>query len=103
MLGADGAYQFVQWFGTGPGRFWWAVLAAAAGVAILGGVVERLLFRHLYAQEELSKLLWGTQQKSVSRPPRLAGSFTLFGTTVPYNNLFILLLGPAIALGFWFV
>src|SRR6266540_3182180 len=112
MLGAYGAYQFVQWFGTGPGRFWWAVLGAAVGVALMGGLVERLLFRHLYAKEELyqllftyalvlilsdaAKLLWGTQQKSVSRPPGLAGSVTLFGTIVPYYNLFILLLGPAI-------
>ena len=119
MLGAYGAYQFVQWVGTGSGRFWWAVLGAATGVALLGGLVERLLFRHLYAKEELYQLLftyalvlilsdaakyvWGTQQLSVSRPPGLAGSFSLFGAIIPYYNLFILLLGPAIAVGFWFV
>jgi branched-chain amino acid transport system permease protein len=119
MLGAYGAYQFVQWFGTGPGRFWWAVLAAALAVAVLGGVIERLLFRYLYDKEELyqllftyalvlilsdaAKILWGTQQKSVSRPPGLAGSFHLFGATIPYYNLFILALGPAIALGFWWM
>jgi branched-chain amino acid transport system permease protein len=119
MLGAYAAFQFVQWFGTGPGRFWWAALAAALAVALLGGLVERLLFRHLYAKEELYQLLftyalvlilsdvakgiWGTQQLSVSRPPGLAGSLTVFGATLPYYNLFILLLGPAIALAFWFV
>ena len=85
-----GAYQFVQWLGTGPGRFWWAVLGAALGVALLGGIVERLLFRHLYGKEELyqllftyalvlilsdvAKIIWGTQQISVSRPPGLDGS-----------------------------
>jgi branched-subunit amino acid ABC-type transport system permease component len=37
MLGAYGAYQFVQWIGMGPGRFWWAVIGAALGVAVLGG------------------------------------------------------------------
>ena len=85
----------------------------------MGGLVERFLFRHLYGKEELyqllftyalvlilgdvAKIFWGTQQKSVSRPPGLAGSFSLLGATVPYYNLFILLLGPAIALCFWFV
>jgi branched-subunit amino acid ABC-type transport system permease component len=119
MLGAYSAYQFVQWLGAGGGRFWIAALAAALAVAALGGVVERLLFRHLYGKEELyqllftyalvlilsdaAKMIWGTQQKSVSRPSALTGSFQVFGATVPHYNLFILLLGPAIALAVWFV
>jgi branched-subunit amino acid ABC-type transport system permease component len=117
MLGAYAAYQCVSWLGTVPGRFWWATLGAALGVALLGGVVERFLFRHLYDKEELyqllftyalvlilgdaTKIVWGTQQKSVSRPPGLTGSISLFGATIPDYNLFIVLLGPAIALGFW--
>ena len=119
MLGAYAAYQLVQWLGQGGGRFWLAALGAATAIALLGGLVERLLFRHLYGKEELyqllftyalvlilsdgAKMIWGTQQKSVSRPPGLTGSFTVFGATVPHYNLFILLLGPAIALGVWFV
>lgn len=119
MLGAYSAFQLVQWIGVGPGRFWLAALGAATAVAILGGLVERFLFRHLYGKEELyqllftyalvlilsdcAKIIWGTQQKSVSRPPELTGAFHLFGATIPHYNLFILLLGPAIALAFWFV
>jgi branched-subunit amino acid ABC-type transport system permease component len=119
MLGAYSAYQFVQWLGVGGGRFWLAALGAAVAVALLGGLVERLLFRHLYGKEELyqllftyalvlilsdgAKMIWGTQQKSVSRPPGLTGSFSLFGATIPHYNLFILLLGPAIALAVWFI
>lgn len=119
MVGAYLAYQVVQWAGTAPGRFWWAALAAALGVAALGGLVERLLLRHLYGRDELYQLLftyalvliisdaakvtWGTGQLSISRPPGLAGSFQVFGMVVPYYNLFILLLGPAIALVFWVV
>jgi branched-chain amino acid transport system permease protein len=119
MLGAYSAFQVVQWIGLDGGRFWLAALGAALAVAALGGVVERVLFRHLYGKEELyqllftyalvlilsdvAKIIWGTQQKSVSRPAELSGAFQLFGATVPYYNLFILLLGPAIALAFWFV
>jgi branched-chain amino acid transport system permease protein len=119
MLGAYTTFQIVQWLGTGPGSFWAAAVGAALAVALLGAVVERFLFRHLYGKEELyqllftyalvlvlsdvAKIFWGTQQKSVSRPAGLTGSFSLFGATIPYYNLFILLLGPAIALAFWFV
>src|SRR5215467_1411748 len=110
MLGAYLAYQSMLWLGPGPGRFW---------IALLGGIVERVLFRYLYGKEELyqllftyalglilsdvAKILWGTQQKSVSRPTELTGSFSLFGTTIPAYNLFIIVLGPSIALAFWFV
>jgi len=118
MLGAYSAFQFMQWLGPGRGRFWLAALGAAAAVALLGGLVERFLFRHLYGAEELyqllftyalvlvlgdgAKMLWGTQQKSVSAPPELADqAFHPFGATIPYYNLFIILLGPLIALAFW--
>jgi len=117
MLGAYLAYQMVQWVGTGPGRFWWAVLGAAVAVAVLGGLVERLLLRNLYGKDELYQLLftyalvlilsdaakisWGTGQLSVSRPASLTGSVRIFDTIVPHYNLFIILLGPTIAVAFW--
>src|SRR6267142_54680 len=119
MLGAYLAYQLMLWLGAGPGMFWLAALGAALAVALLGGIVERLLFRHLYGKDELyqllftyalglilsdaAKMLWGTQQKSVSRPPELTGAFHVFGAIIPHYNLFIILLGPAIALAFWLV
>jgi branched-subunit amino acid ABC-type transport system permease component len=119
MLGAYLAYQSMLWLGPGPGLFWIAALGAALGIALLGGVVERVLFRYLYGKEELyqllftyalglilsdvAKIFWGTQQKSVSRPAELTGSFSLFGATIPAYNLFIIVLGPSIALAFWFV
>ena len=52
---------------------------------------------------DAAKVIWGTQQLSVSRPPALAGGIELFGATLPLYNLFIMLLGPAIALAFWLV
>jgi branched-subunit amino acid ABC-type transport system permease component len=117
MLGAYTAYQIVQWLGRDPASFWWAALGAAVSIAILGGLIERFLFRYLYGADVLyqllftyalvlilsdaAKVLWGTGQLSVSRPPGLTGAFKLWGTFIPYYNLFVLLLGPAIALLFW--
>ena len=106
MLGAYVAYQAMLWLGPGPGMFWIAALGAALTIALLGGLVERLLFRHLYGKEELyqllftyalglilsdvAKIFWGTQQKSVSRPPGLTGSFSFLGATIPQYNLFVI-------------
>src|SRR6201988_934995 len=85
MIGAYLAWQIVQWLAPVVGSFWLAVLGAALGVALLGGIVDRLLLRFLYGREELYQLLftyalvlilgdavkavWGTQQLSVSTPP----------------------------------
>ncbi len=119
MLGAYLAWQAMQWLQPVGEAFWAAAIFAALGIAVLGGIVERLLLRHLYGRDELYQLLltyalvlifgdvakyiWGTGQLSVQRPPLLAGSIQIFGTTQPYYNLFIMALGPAIAVGGWLV
>ncbi len=119
MVGAYATYQFVVWFGPGELAFWGAVILAATIVAVLGGLIERLLLRHLYSREELYQLLftyalvlfftdivkviWGVQQHSVSRPPSLSGGEVMLGTTLPNYNLFIIVLGPAIALLMWLI
>src|SRR5436305_2100521 len=105
MIGAYLAWQAVQWLEPAPERFWPAVLFAATGVALIGALVERFLLHHLYDREELyqllftyalvlilgdaAKFIWGTAQLSVSRPPTLAAGIEVFGTTLPFYNLFI--------------
>ena len=117
MLGAYLAWQVVQLLSPMLLSFWLAVFTAAFGVAILGAIVERSLLRRLYGREELYQLLltyglvlilgdaakaiWGTRQLSVSRPSILAGSFEVLGATLPVYNLFIMLIGPAIAVAGW--
>lgn len=114
MIGAYMAWQVVTWLQPTGGAFWIAALAAGVAVAILGGVVERLLLRHLYGVDELYQLLftyalvlilgdaakftWGTSQLSVHRPPVLDGGIHVLGTTLPFYDLFIILIGPAIAI-----
>jgi branched-chain amino acid transport system permease protein len=119
MLGAYLAWQAVQWLAPLLHSFWFAALFAAFGVALLGGLIERLLLRHIYGREELYQLLltyalvlilgdaakaiWGRQQLSVSRPPILAGGIEVFGTTLPVYNLFMMFTGVAIAIAGWLV
>src|SRR5215469_10393280 len=119
MLGAYLAWQAVQWLHPVGGGFWLATLFAAVGVGLLGAVIERVFFRSLYGREELyqllftyalvlilgdaAKFLWGVDQLSVSTPPVLVGSVQIFGSTQPLYNLFIMVVGPAIAFGGWLV
>jgi len=119
MLGAYITYQFVSYFTNAPGQFWWAVLFGSLSVAIIGGIIERLFLRRLYIREELNQLLftyalvllisdfakivWGTGQLSVSRPAILKGAIPIWDQYFPEYNIFIIVLGPSIALLFWFI
>jgi branched-subunit amino acid ABC-type transport system permease component len=119
MIGAYLAWQLVHILGPASGSFWFAVFASALAVALLGALIERFLLRRLYGREELyqllftyavvlvladaAKMIWGTQQLSVSRPASLAGSLTLFGAVIPHYNLLIMLLGPVLAFTIWLV
>ena len=119
MLGAYLAWQMMQWLGAGDRQ----LLArrarrGAAGVALLGGVIERLLLRHLYGREDLyqllltyalvlmlgdaARMLWGTQQLSDAAARRAdrqlrAGSARWCRTTTSSSSCS----GPLIAIGCW--
>jgi branched-subunit amino acid ABC-type transport system permease component len=119
MLGAYFTHQFVSLFVDAPGQFWWAVILGSLTVATLGVVIERFFLRHLYIREELNQLLftyalvlilsdiariiWGTDQFSVSRPAILKGAVEILGQYFPTYNIVIILLGPCIAFLFWFI
>jgi branched-subunit amino acid ABC-type transport system permease component len=119
MLGAYFTHQFVSLFIDAPGQFWWAVILGSLVVAALGVVIERFFLRHLYVREELNQLLftyalvliisdfakiiWGTDQFSVSRPGILEGAISILGQYFPTYNIVIILLGPCIAFVFWFI
>src|SRR5215475_352229 len=119
MVGAYLAWQAVQWLAPSLHSFWLAALVAALVVALLGGLIERLLLRHMYGKEELYQLLltyalvlilgdsakaiWGTQQLSVSRPPLLEGGIVMFGSVLPVYNLFIMWSGALIAVSGWLI
>ena len=119
MLGAYLAWQGVQWLSPVLGNFWLAALMAALVIAVLGGLVERLLLRHMYGKDELYQLLltyalvlilgdsakaiWGTQQLSVSRPAILDGGIEILGGILPVYNIFIMWAGAVIAVGGWLI
>ncbi len=116
MIGAFVTYSAAVFIGGSTG-FWLALIIAPAVVALLSLAVERGLLRFLYDREhlmlllftfaltlvfgDLVKLIWGSDYRSLTAPPLLQGSFDLAGLPFPRYNLFLLLLGPLVALGLW--
>lgn len=98
---------------SGAWGFTAAVLAAAAGTALLGSGVEIGVLRRLHRREPLSQLLatfalvlvfadlaqrvWGSSDRTVSAP--VAGRLHLAGATVPEYDLVVLGIAGLVALG----
>jgi branched-chain amino acid transport system permease protein len=95
------------------------MLLVPPAIALLGLSLEVPLFRRIYGKEHLLQLLltyavllilddacrliWGGDIRNVARPEILAGSIKFFGLFLPTYNVFILIVGPLIAIGLWFL
>ena len=118
MLGAYFIYAVTLQL-TGPAGFLIALLAAPLGVAIIAVVIETGLLRRIYVQEEiyqllltfslvliiddLAKIVFGPEYKSIPKPDSISGAVTIFGGTVPVYTLVVLVLAPAMALVLWYL
>lgn len=119
MTGAFVTYSVATLFGQSALGFWLALLVAPLVVALLSFLVERGLFCHLYEREhmmlllftfafslvigDLVKLIWGSDYRSLIAPSFLQGSFAISGLPFPRYNLFLLIVGPLVAAGLWFL
>ena len=119
MIGAFLTFSLAGLCGGGSTGFWLALLLAPLGVALISFVIERGLFCHLYERAHLMlllftfsftlvfgdmvKLIWGADYRSLSAPELLQGSFSILGLPFPRYNLFLLFIGPVVALGLWYL
>jgi branched-chain amino acid transport system permease protein len=117
MIGAFVAYSISTLFGGGSIGFWLALIVAPLVVALVSLVAERSLFCHLYQREhlmlllftfalmlilgDLTKIVWGADYRSIMPPAVLQGSVSIFGSPFPKYNLFLLVIGPLVAIGLW--
>jgi branched-chain amino acid transport system permease protein len=117
MIGAFVAYSISTLLGGGSIGFWLALILAPLVVALISLIAERSLFCHLYQREhlmlllftfalmlilgDLTKIVWGADYRSIMPPAVLQGSISIFGSPFPKYNLFLLVIGPLVAIGLW--
>jgi len=127
MLGAFLAVTVGEWL-AGPStalraglgwNFVAALLVAPLLVALVGLALETSLFRRIYAKEHLLQLLltygltlllgdvvrmiWGGAYRTLRPPEFLRGGLQILGRRFPIYNLFLLVIGPLIAVGLWYL
>ena len=118
MVGAYLAYTVVQTFGDTNLGFFLGVAGAGLGMGLIAFLIERFLLTRLYDKDPMLQLLltfalvmilrdavrmvWGSDQHSISTPPALSGAVNLGLTYYPTYMLFLLVLGPIVAFALWF-
>jgi len=117
MIGAFSAFSISTLFGGSSTGFWLALILAPLVVALVSLIAERALFCHLYEREhlmlllftfalmlifgDLVKMIWGADYRSIMAPPFLRGAVSILGSSLPRYNLFLLIIGPVVAIGLW--
>jgi len=115
MLGAYLTYTISRTFAN----YWVAFLVAPIFVAISAGLIEFFFLRSLYKREheyqllllygfllildDVVKMVYGAAFKIISRPQFLQDSVEIMGREFPKYSLFIIILGPIVALGLWYL
>ena len=116
MLGAYFCYTLLSLLGD---NFWLGLVLGPICVCAVGFIIERFFLRHVYHLhlpyqllltfafviifDDLVKLIWGAGSIGSPRVPGLSGSVSIAGRLFPNYSLFIMVVGPLVALGLWLV
>jgi len=110
-----GAYVGLSVLNAGYG-FWVAVAAGAAAIALLGGVLERVLLRNLSGRtlsqvlvtlgiafiiSDASLLVWSGDPMPLPMPPSLTGAVAIFGGYFPRYRLAVVGISLLVAVLLW--
>jgi branched-chain amino acid transport system permease protein len=119
MIGAFVTYTIASLLGFTTAGFWISLLVAPLLIALLSLIIERGILRTLYDREHLMlllftfsislilsdgvKMVWGSDFRSMAVPSFFEGAIPILGAPFPKYNLFLLILGPILAFGMWFL
>jgi branched-chain amino acid transport system permease protein len=111
-----GAYFGVTLLDRTGMNFWFAALISAAVMAVIGGLIERLLLRRLAGQElaqvlltlglsfivaDVCLMVWTGDPWQPATPPQLRGAVQVAGLFFPLYRVAIVLVAVAIAVALW--
>jgi branched-subunit amino acid ABC-type transport system permease component len=118
MVGAYFGYQLVAIWEL---NFWIALVLAGLGAGLVGMLAESLFLRRIYGRvneggfqilltycliliiDDLVKLIWGTEYKSLPRPEGFSGAVTFGDLYLPSYNLLIIAIGVVVVVASWWI
>ncbi len=119
MLGAYVAWTVLPHLPRTPLGFVLGVLASALAIGVIGAVMEVLLLRRVYRAPELfqllatfgvvlmvqdiTQLIWGPDDLTLSRPPWLRSAVHVLGSRFPLYDLALIAVGPLVLVLLWLV
>src|SRR5438093_4729580 len=110
-----GAYLATSLIAHGAG-FWPAAVLAAIGVAVFGGLIERLILRRLPGAElaqvlvtlglsfmvaDVCLMVWTGDPIQVATPAALRGATSMLGAAFPTYRLGVSVIAVAVAIALW--
>jgi len=114
MLGAYFCFTLLRVMGE---NFWLGLLVGPLCVCVVGYLIERFFIRYVYHLalpyqllltfafvllfDDMVKMVWGAGSIGSPTIPGLSGSISIIGRNFPVYNLFIIGVGPLVALGMW--
>ena len=115
MMGAYGAWMLAQWAGVG---FWWSLVIAPLGTAVVGVLVEKLFLRWIYHLDHLYGLLltigfawvvegiyrdqFGSGGQPYPAPDILSGASDLGFMILPDYRGFVVVASLVVCFATWF-
>jgi branched-chain amino acid transport system permease protein len=118
MVGAYFGYQLVAIWEL---NFWISLILAGVGAGLVGMVAESLFLRRIYGRvneggfqilltycliliiDDLVKLIWGTEYKSMPRPGGFSGAVNFGDIYLPSYNLLIIAVGVVVVVASWWI
>jgi branched-chain amino acid transport system permease protein len=118
LLGAYFAYQAIAVSGAG---FWEGVVLATLGAGMAGAAMEYVFLRRIYGRpgeagfqilltysfililDDVVKMIWGTDYKSISKPEALSGPLYFGELIVPKYDIVVIGVGLLVAVGMWWM